>query len=119
MDGNVIFMFSMHKGVHSNNMMEALTIKEAMERACSLGWRKMVGESNSQIVVDMINNQSVDDYNWKIAFIVREILHLSSLLDWISFCHIPRDGMEWLISWQNGHQGKELVGIFQVERIFC
>ena len=29
--------------------------------------------------------------NWKIASIVREILHLSSLLDWISFCHIPRE----------------------------
>ena len=84
-------MFSIHKGVHSNNMMEALAVKEAMERACSLGWRKMVCESDSQIVVDMINNKSVEDSNWKIASIVREILHLSSFLDWISFCHIPRE----------------------------
>ena len=90
-DGNVIFMFSIHKGVHSNNVMEALAIKVAMMRACSLGWRKTVCESDSQIVVDMINNQSVDDSNWKIAAIVREILHLSSFLDWISFCHIPRE----------------------------
>ena len=29
-DGNVIFMFSIHKGVHYNNMMEALAIKVAM-----------------------------------------------------------------------------------------
>ena len=47
MDGNVIFIFSVHKGVHSNNMMEALSIKLAMERACSLGWRRMVCESDS------------------------------------------------------------------------
>ena len=45
--GNVIFMFSIHKGVHSNKMMEALAIKEAMERACFVGWRKMVCESDS------------------------------------------------------------------------
>ena len=41
-NGNVIFMFSIHKGVHSNNVMEALAIKVAMMRACSLGWRKIV-----------------------------------------------------------------------------
>ena len=62
-NGNVIFMFSIHKGVHSNNVMEALAIKVAMMQACSLGWRKIVCESDSQIVVDMINNQSVDDCN--------------------------------------------------------
>ena len=91
MDGNVIFIFSIHKGVHSNNVMEALAIKLAMERACSLGWRRMVCESDSQIVVDMINNQRVDDSSWQIASLVREILHLSSFLDGISFCHIPRE----------------------------
>ena len=48
-------------------------------------------ESDSQIVVDMINNQRVDDSNWKIASIVKEIIYLSSMLDCISFCHIPRE----------------------------
>ena len=71
--------------------MEALAIKLAMERACSLGWRRMVCESDSQIVVDMINNQRVDDSSWQIASLVREILHLSNFLDGISFCHIPRE----------------------------
>ena len=71
-DGNVIFMFSIHKGVHSNNVMEALAIKVAMMRAFSLEWRKIVCESYSQIVVDMINNKSVDDSNWKIVSIVRD-----------------------------------------------
>ena len=55
-DDNVIFMFSIHNGVHSNNVMKALAIKVAMMQACSLGWRKIVCESDSQIVVDMINN---------------------------------------------------------------
>ena len=91
MDGNVIFIFFVHKGVHSNNVMEALAIKLAMERACYLGWRRMVCESDSQIIVDMINKQRVDDSSWKIASLVREILHLSSFVDGISFCHIPRE----------------------------
>ena len=39
----------------------------------------------------MINNQRVDDSSWQIASLVREILHLSSFVDGISFCHIPRD----------------------------
>ena len=72
MDGNVIFIFYVHKGVHSNNVMEALAIKLAMERACSLGWRRMVCESDSQIVVYMINNQRVDDSSWKIASLLFE-----------------------------------------------
>ena len=46
-DGNVIFMFSIHKGVHSNNVMEALAIKVAIMWAFSLGWRKIVCESDS------------------------------------------------------------------------
>ena len=62
-DGNVIFVFSIHKGVHSNNVMKSLAIKVAMMWACSLGWRKIVCESDSQIVVDMINNKSVDESN--------------------------------------------------------
>ena len=93
-NGNVIFMFSIHKGVHSNNVMEALAIKVAMMRACSLGWRKIMCESHSQIIVDMINNKSVDDSNWKIASIFREILHLSGLLDSISFSIFQENGME-------------------------
>ena len=39
----------------------------------------------------IINNHIVDDSNWKIVSIVREIIHLSGLLDWISFCHILRE----------------------------
>lgn len=117
-DGNVIFMFSIYKGVHSNNVMEALAIKIAIERGCSLGWRKMVCESDSQIVVDMINNQRVDDSNWKIASIVREIIYLSSMLDLISFVTFLGNGIAWLMFWKNGHRRKEMGGIFQKGLIF-
>ena len=55
-DGGMIFLLSSYKGQHSNNSMEALAIKDAIERGCSLGWRQIICESDSQIVVDMLNN---------------------------------------------------------------
>ena len=63
-DGEVVFLLSSYKGQHSNNLMEALAIKDAIERGCSLGWRKIICESNSQIVVDMLNNQRLEDASW-------------------------------------------------------
>lgn len=33
----------------------------------------------------------MDDVNWKLASIIREILFLSNHVDWISFFHIPRE----------------------------
>ena len=55
-DDVVVFMLSIYKGQYSNNLMEALSINIAVERGCSLGWKEIICESNSQIVVDMLNN---------------------------------------------------------------
>ena len=55
-NGGAVFMLSIYKGQHSNNLMEALAIKIVVERGCSLGWKEIICESNSQIVVDMLNN---------------------------------------------------------------
>lgn len=71
--------------------MEALAIKIAVERGYSLGWRRIICESDSQIVVDMLNNQKLEDVSWHLASVVRQILSLCSFLDSVSFCHIPRE----------------------------
>ena len=36
-EGGTMFLFSTYKGQYSNNLMEALAIKTAIERGCSLG----------------------------------------------------------------------------------
>ena len=41
-DGDVVFLLSIYKGQHSNNLMEALAIKIVVERGCSLGWKKIM-----------------------------------------------------------------------------
>ncbi|XP_059077196.1 uncharacterized protein LOC131876295 [Cryptomeria japonica] len=71
-DGGAVFVFSIYKGQHSNNLMEALAIKIAVERGYSLGWRRIICESDSQIVVDMLNNQKLEDVSWQLAFVVGE-----------------------------------------------
>ena len=60
-DGGAVFMLSIYKGQHSNNLMEALSIKIDVERGCSLGWKEIICEFESQIFVDMLNNRSLNN----------------------------------------------------------
>lgn len=50
--------------------MEGLAILWAIEHACALGWCKIICESNSQIIVNLLNEQKVEGVNWKLASIV-------------------------------------------------
>lgn len=59
-DGDVVFLFSIYKGHFSNNLMEALAIKIAIERSFSRGWRRIICESDSKIVIDSLNSQKLD-----------------------------------------------------------
>ena len=90
-DEAAIFFFSIYMGKHSNNLMEALAIKIAIERGCSIGWKKIICESDSQIVVDMLINQNWENVNWELASLGRQILSLCRSLDAVSFRHIPRE----------------------------
>ena len=77
-DGEVIFHFSICKGEYSNNLMETLAMNMTIERGSSLGWKRIICESNSQIVVDMM---SVVDVNSQLASFVREILYVRNNVD--------------------------------------
>ena len=63
-DGCMVFLFSTYKGQYSNNLMEALAIKTIVERGCSLGWKRIICESNSHIVMDMLNSQNLENFSW-------------------------------------------------------
>lgn len=53
----VEFFFSGYRGQHSNNFMESLAIILDLKRAC-LGWRRIICDSNSQIVIDLLKNSN-------------------------------------------------------------
>ncbi|XP_057866241.2 receptor-like protein EIX1 [Cryptomeria japonica] len=53
----VVLLFLIHKGWHSNNFMEGFAILYALESAWELGRRKVICESDSQIVVNLLTEQ--------------------------------------------------------------
>lgn len=61
--GSVIFLFFIHEGVKTVNFMEGLAILYAIERALALGWRKVICESDSQILINLLNERKISDIN--------------------------------------------------------
>ena len=53
--GDVKFFFLVHKGAYTNNLMEAQTILYAVEQCCLRGWSKVICESDSQVVVNLLS----------------------------------------------------------------
>ncbi|XP_059068529.1 uncharacterized protein LOC131859032 [Cryptomeria japonica] len=43
----VLFLFSIYKGCYTNNLMEALAILFVVDRAFSLGWSRLICETDS------------------------------------------------------------------------
>ena len=89
--GTVIFFFSIYEGVQTINWVEGLAILVALERAHALGWRRIVCESDSQVLINLLNGQKVADVNWQLATIVQQILRICSLMETVTFVHIPRE----------------------------
>ncbi|XP_059068873.1 uncharacterized protein LOC131859298 [Cryptomeria japonica] len=104
--GTIHFLFSICKGCHTNNLMEALAILFVVERACDLGWSTLICESDSQVVVNLLTQQHSTDVSWQLSLVVNQILHLCDSLVFVSFKHIPR---EWngvadcLTKWTSEH----------------
>lgn len=104
--GNVQFIFSIYKGNHTNNLMEALALLFAMEQACKRGWRRIICESDSQVVVILLNQMQCTEASWRLLQVVDQILQLSTSLECVSFQHIPK---EWngvadcLAKWASEH----------------
>lgn len=45
--GSVVFLFSIHKGTQTINLMEGWVILYALEKAYELGWHRVICESDS------------------------------------------------------------------------
>ncbi|XP_059076968.1 uncharacterized protein LOC131876166 [Cryptomeria japonica] len=89
--GSVVFLFSIYEGVHTINLMEGLAILCALEKAYDLGWRRVVCESDSQVLINLLIKQKVEDVSWQLAGVVQQILQVSSLMELVTFIHIPRE----------------------------
>lgn len=104
--GSVIFIFSLYEGIQTINLVEGLAILAALEKALALGWRYLVCESDSQVLINLINGQRMTDVSWQLARIVQQIVHISSLMDRVIFAHIPREwnrAADCLAKWASEH----------------
>lgn len=68
--GIVLFLFSIYKGCHTNNLMESLAILFIVECACSLGWSRIICESDSQEVVNLLTQQHFANGSWQLSSVV-------------------------------------------------
>ena len=102
----VVFICSVNKGMQTVNGMEGLAILYALQRAYALGWRKVICESDSQVLVNLLLERKCSDVSWELSLIVQQILQVSSMMDSVSYTHIPR---EWnrpadsLAKWASGN----------------
>lgn len=104
--GSVVFLFSIYEGVHTINLMEGMAILYAFEEAYDLGWRRVVCESDSQVLINLLIRQKVDDVSWQLAGVVQQILRVSSLMEMVTFVHIPREwnrAADCLAKWASEH----------------
>uniref|UniRef100_A0A0D6QWK3 RNase H type-1 domain-containing protein n=1 Tax=Araucaria cunninghamii TaxID=56994 RepID=A0A0D6QWK3_ARACU len=111
-DGNACFIFSCYKGIHSNNYMEALAICSALEQGLAMGWQRIICESDSQIIINLLKTHHLDNAHWRLNLVVQQIFQICCNLEFISFVHIPR---EWnrvadcLAKWASQFQGNWLL----------
>ena len=54
--GDVKFFFLVHKGAYTNNLMEAQAILYVVEQCFLRGWSKVICESDSQVVVNLLSS---------------------------------------------------------------
>ena len=71
--------------------MEGLAILYALKQAYALGWRKVICEADSQVLVNMLLERKTSDVSWQLSLIVQQILQVSLLMDSVHFAHIPRE----------------------------
>ena len=69
--GSVVFIFSFYEGIQTINLVEGLAILAALEKAHAQGYRRIVCESDSQVLINLLIEQKVSDVNWQLARIVQ------------------------------------------------
>ena len=68
--GDIQFLFSIYKDYHTNNLMEALAILVVVELCFQLGWKRILCETDSRVVVNLLNSQNFVHVDWHLALIL-------------------------------------------------
>ena len=69
-----------------------------MEQCCLRGWSKVICESDSQVVVNLLSSQELDDVSWQLATVVNQIILFSTSFQFIRFTYV-----DCLAKWASSH----------------
>ncbi|CAL9022783.1 unnamed protein product, partial [Prunus brigantina] len=88
-NGNVRLAGAKNSGQVSITVAECLALRDGLAHAIHNGWRKILVEDDSKLIIDCVNK--VVSVPWSISLLVQDILVLSSYCEEISFQHIYRE----------------------------
>ena len=77
--------------------MEAQAILYVVEQCCLRGWSKVICESDSQVVVNLVSSQELNDVSWQLATIVNQIILFSTSFSSLGLLIFLVNGIELLI----------------------
>ena len=72
-------------------MMEAIDILYSMKNSCDLGWRRLICESDSQVVIHLLIKQHSEVVSRCLALTADKIHNLCTYLESITFTHITKE----------------------------
>ncbi|BFG15997.1 hypothetical protein CerSpe_022710 [Prunus speciosa] len=88
-NGNVRLASAKNSGQMSITVAECLALRDGLAHAIHNGWRKILVEGDSKLIIDCVNN--VASVPWSISLLVQDIRVLSSFCEEIAFQHIFRE----------------------------
>ncbi|KAI5342021.1 hypothetical protein L3X38_009896 [Prunus dulcis] len=88
-NGNVRLVGAKNSGQVSIIVAKCLALRDGLAHATHNGWRKILVEGDSKLIIDCVNNMV--SIPWSISILVQDIWVLSSYCEEISFQHIFRE----------------------------
>lgn len=88
-NGNVRLAGAKNSGQVSIIVAECLALRDGLAHAIHKGWRKMLVEGDSKLIIDCVNN--LVSVPWSISILMHDIRLLNSYCEEISFKHIFRE----------------------------
>ncbi|BFG41450.1 hypothetical protein CerSpe_277240 [Prunus speciosa] len=88
-NGNVRLAGAKNSGQMSITVTECLALRDGLAHAIHNGWRKILVEGDSKLIIDCVNN--VVSIPWSISLLVQDIRVMSYYFEEISFQHIFRE----------------------------
>ncbi|CAL8105812.1 unnamed protein product [Prunus armeniaca] len=88
-DGHVLLAGAKNIGENTISVMECITLRDGLAYVAHRGWRKILAEGDSKLIINCVNKKVVA--LWSINLLIKDIALLSSFFESCSFNHVFRE----------------------------